>query len=80
MKKTLFVCLGAAVLLAGCAKELNAPEAPSGKTVITVSTPDTRTSFGELDGTKRPLYWASGDKIAVNGRGAAAGGGVSSGT
>ena len=67
MKKILTLCLGAAVLLAGCAKEIDSPKATIGKTVITVSTPQTKTSFGELDGTKRPVYWASGDKIAVNG-------------
>ena len=38
-----------------------------GDTTITVSLPETRTAFGEIDGNSYPVYWSEGDKIVANG-------------
>ncbi len=62
--------IAAAVLVASCTREQLAPESPvfpAGKTVITLTTEMTKTTMGELSEGKRPVYWANGDKIAVNG-------------
>ena len=64
-------CAAAALLAAGCNREELAPEstAPAlgGKTVITLTTDVTKTTMGEVSEGKRPVYWANGDKVAVNG-------------
>ena len=48
-------------------EDLTQQAAGNGKTVITVSTGDTKTSLGEKDGDSYPVYWSEGDKIALNG-------------
>ncbi len=61
----------AALLIAGCAKENIAPEkaeAPAGGvTVLQVGLPQTKTTLGDKDGSKRKIYWSDGDCISVNG-------------
>lgn len=65
-KNFAIVSLAAVVLLAGCAKEeLCAPQ--SFKLKVTISGDATKTTIGELADGKRPVYWANGDQIAVNG-------------
>ena len=71
MKKSVVFSLAATVLLAGCAKEISTPEVvvtPNGETyTLSIGIPETKTQLGDLDGTKRKVYWSDGDKIAVNG-------------
>ena len=81
MKTRVFFFLAAMGLLAGCAKELQAPVENgnlSEKFVLTVgiSNPEaevqpaaasTRTSLGALVGSSHKVYWSNGDKIRVNG-------------
>ncbi|MBR6001289.1 MAG: hypothetical protein IK045_00310 [Bacteroidales bacterium] len=71
MKKFLALfSIAAAIAAVSCTREQLVPEepvAPAGKTVITLTTEMTRTTMGELSEGKRPVYWANGDKIAVNG-------------
>ena len=81
MKTRVFFFLAAMGLLAGCAKELQAPVENgnlSEKFVLTVgisnpeaeaqpSAASTRTSLGALEGSSHKVYWSNGDKIAVNG-------------
>lgn len=65
--KYFIIACAAAVLASGCAKETLSP-ASLQKTTLTFSIEDaTRTTIGELDGNKRPVYWENGDQIAVNG-------------
>lgn len=74
MKTRFYIILAAAAaLLAGCAKEIAAPEAapeaaPQGKITIPVGiSPVTRTHLGPLEGTSHKVFWSNGDKIKVNG-------------
>ena len=81
MKTRVFFFLAAMGLLAGCAKELQAPVENgnlSAKFVLTVgianseaevqpAAASTRTSLGALEGGSHKVYWSNGDKIAVNG-------------
>ncbi len=72
MKKCFtLICLAAAVSLASCNREIPVPSdgtpAMKGKTVLTISTVETKTTLGEVSEGKRPVYWANGDKVAVNG-------------
>ena len=74
MKTRFYIILAAAaVLLAGCAKEIAAPEAapeavPQGKITIPIGiNPVSKTHLGPLEGTSHKVYWSNGDKIAVNG-------------
>ena len=70
MKKYLAIFCFAALVLAGCNREELTPSdklSLEGKTVITLSTPETKTTMGEVSEGKRPVYWANGDKVAVNG-------------
>lgn len=66
MKKT-FVILSAAAmtLIAGCQKE-NFGSMDSNRTVLSVGINEAKTTLGELDGTKRPIYWANGDVLRAN--------------
>lgn len=62
--------IAAAIAAVSCTREQLAPEtpeAPVGKTVINVTAEMTKTTMGELSEGVRPVYWANGDKIAVNG-------------
>ena len=64
------ISIAAAAAAVSCTREQLAPESPvvpAGKTVITLTTEMTKTTMGELSEGKRPVYWANGDKIAVNG-------------
>lgn len=69
MKTRAIFLLAAAVLLAGCAREMITPDgAPEGvKTVLEVGLPDTKTTLGDKNGSNRKIYWSDGDCIAVNG-------------
>lgn len=74
MKTRVILSLAAIVLLAGCNKEIDAPEVnvtPNGGEVYTLrlGTPETitKTTLGEVSGNQRKVYWSDGDKIAVNG-------------
>lgn len=66
MKKT-FVILGAVAmtLIVGCQKE-NFGSMDSNRTVLNVGINEAKTTLGELDGTKRPVYWANGDVLRAN--------------
>lgn len=76
MKARYIILLAAMALLAGCAKELNAPVAvEQGKTVLQVGLPsdssipviDTKTFMGDKDAQNhRKVYWSNGDQISVN--------------
>lgn len=62
----------AAVLLAGCSKEMaepvEVPEIETVKTVLRVGlVPEVKTYMGESEDAHRHVYWSSGDEIAVNG-------------
>jgi len=62
----------AAVLLAGCSKEMAepvaVPEIETVKTVLRVGlVPEVKTYMGESEDAHRHVYWSSGDEIAVNG-------------
>ena len=65
------ISLAAMMSLVSCNREELAPadSTPSlkGKTVLTISTGETKTTMGEVSEGKRPVYWANGDKVAVNG-------------
>ncbi len=71
MKKSIVISLAAIVLLAGCAKEITAPEATVGTDnstyVLRLGIPETKTVLGDLNGNKRKVYWSDGDQINVNG-------------
>ena len=65
--KRIFALLGIVVLALalGCTREALVGESP--KTVVTLTMPTTKTTLGELSDGNRPVYWANGDKIAING-------------
>ena len=69
--KKIYALIGiAATFAAACAREdivQDSPELASGKTVITLTLDEAKTTVGDLSGGKRPVYWADGDKVAVNG-------------
>lgn len=75
MRTLYYIFLAAAVLLAGCHKEMeeNAPTKMEGKTYLTVSTaqtaidPESKTHMGDNGTSTHPVYWSNGDRIAVNG-------------
>ena len=71
MRRMLAFSLVATVLLASCEKEIVSSEdvkIPGTETsVLRIGIPDTKTSLGELDGSKRKVYWSDGDKVSVNG-------------
>ncbi|MBR0298497.1 MAG: hypothetical protein IJR01_06010 [Bacteroidales bacterium] len=70
-----YIFLAAAVLLAGCHKEMeeNVPTKMEGKTYLTVSTaqtaidPESKTHMGNNGTSTHPVYWSNGDRITVNG-------------
>ena len=71
MKTRYFFLLAAAVLLAGCAKEMQEqmlPEenAPAPFYFEVGLEPQTSTYMGDLDGSARKVYWSNGDKIQIN--------------
>ena len=71
--KKLFIlfCLASAMAFASCNREELTPDETSpslkGKTVLTLTSGETKTTMGELSGTERPVYWANGDQVNVNG-------------
>ena len=68
MKTRYFFSLAAAVLLAGCAKEIAGPEISEVKTYLTVGlNTDTKTTLGGLVGSSHHVYWENDDQISVNG-------------
>lgn len=68
MKTRYFYFIGAALLLAGCNKEMvDADQIVGVKTVLEVGLPDSKTYMGENEGGSRSVYWSNGDQIAVNG-------------
>lgn len=81
MKTRVFFFLAAAALLAGCAKEIQAPvEMQTGEPFVLqvgINNPDselesepanapTRTYLGDKVGSAYPVYWSDGDAIQVN--------------
>ena len=88
MKKLyiVFSVFALTVLAAGCAKEIDDPDAvreevvtidqTTGEQVITVKLsvpdcPDTKTTLGTKDGSTYPVLWSVGDVITLNGTAAA---------
>ena len=72
MKTSRIIFLFAAMgLLAGCEKEVVAPDRATESTEkfsITVGIqPELKTTLGALEGGKHKVYWANDDKIAING-------------
>lgn len=65
MKKLPFLTFAILALLASCHQEKNPGAEPTA--VITVSAQQTKTALGEVSGGKRPVYWADGDCLAMNG-------------
>ena len=63
MKKLCILAIATLSLLVACHQEEN----PGEKTVITVSAQQTKTALGAISGSKRPVYWADGDCLAMNG-------------
>ena len=55
------------VLAASCTKDSTQDVGPQTKTIFTVSSSQTRTSFGELQAGAYPILWQKGDCISVNG-------------
>lgn len=84
MKKSILLSLAAMVLLASCEKEISVPEVivnpDDATTVLRIGIPETKTTLGALDGSKRKVYWSDGDKIAVNGNESEALSGVAEGS
>ncbi len=84
MKKSIVLSLAAMVLLASCEKEISVPEVivnpDDATTVLRIGIPETKTTLGALDGSKRKVYWSNGDKIAVNGNESEALSGVAEGS
>jgi len=80
MKKNIILIAAMAVAAVACTKEVD--NNLTNKTVISVTTAETKTAFGEKDGTSIPVLWNKGDKISVNGvtSDALASGGSSSAT
>ena len=64
MKRIYILAIAALSLLVACHQEPNPGAEP---TVITVSAQQTKTALGAISGTKRPVYWADGDCLAMNG-------------
>ncbi|MBR4774890.1 MAG: calcineurin-like phosphoesterase C-terminal domain-containing protein [Bacteroidales bacterium] len=64
MKKLYILAIATLSLLVACQREKNPGAEP---TVITVSAQQTKTALGAISGTKRPVYWADGDCLAMNG-------------
>ena len=84
MKKiyTVLSVIALTVLAAGCAKEIDNPDAvreelvtidqATGESIITVKLsvpdcPDTKTTLGAKDGNSYPVLWSAGDVITLNG-------------
>ena len=84
MKKiyTVLSIIALTVLAAGCAKEMNDPDAvrekvitvdkATGETIVNVTlavpeSPDTRTTLGAKTGSSYPIYWGASDVITLNG-------------
>ncbi|MCQ2156146.1 MAG: hypothetical protein MJY57_02975 [Bacteroidales bacterium] len=68
MKKIIYIiAFAGAALLAGCAKE-QLPSVPTGKTVISVSIEDSKTTIGELTDGRRSILWDKGDVLCCNGK------------
>lgn len=84
MKKiyTVLSVIALTVLAAGCAKEIDNPDAvreelvtidqATGESIITVKLsvpdcPDTKTTLGAKDGDSYPVLWSAGDIITLNG-------------
>ena len=68
MKARYFYFIAAALLFAGCNKEMvDADQIGGGKTVLEVGLPDSKTYMGDNEGGSRSVYWSNGDQIAVNG-------------
>ena len=71
MKYRFLMLLAAAGVLAACAKEESgtSESGVSGKVVAQFGAglSDVKTTLGPLDGTKRKIFWAAGDCIAING-------------
>ena len=95
MKTRVFFFLAAAVLLAGCAKEIQAPvELQNGEPFVLqvgINNPEpelesepaqapTRTYLGAKNEGKYPVYWSNGDAIKVNGLPSEALDGIADGT
>lgn len=69
MKHTSLILIPAALLaLVSCSREQFSPETPGVKTVLSCSISESvKTTLGELNEGSRKVYWADGDKVAVNG-------------
>lgn len=63
MKRFFYISFSLLLTLAACHQEEN----PGERTVITVSAQQTKTALGAISGSKRPVYWADGDCLAMNG-------------
>lgn len=72
MKKYLSLAVSLCALIVGCAKESPASQEGPEANLITVKIgasvqENTKTSIGEKNGDKYPVFWSEGDCIAVNG-------------
>lgn len=62
-----FLATGAIIAMVSCAGEIKWNE-PAGEISLSVGIEQqTKTSLGNLDEGVRPIYWADGDRIAING-------------
>lgn len=63
--KSLMLFAAAAMAFAGCSKDDGTTNDMGMKVRFTAGTDQTRTAFGEPDGTTYPTLWQEGDKIAL---------------
>ncbi len=56
-----------AALLCACGMDALQDSPGTGKTVLSVSTPSTRTVLGDESAGTRQIFWSDGDRLAVNG-------------
>ena len=67
MRKPLILLFAAAALLCSCSREMVQEVPAEAGTSLAISVPGTKTILGEDTGSGHQLYWADGDKVAVNG-------------
>ncbi|MBO4670561.1 MAG: hypothetical protein J5640_01795 [Bacteroidales bacterium] len=67
MRKTVVLLIAAATSLCSCSREMVQEVPARAGTSLTISVPVSKTVLGEDTGSGHQLYWADGDRVAVNG-------------
>lgn len=68
MKKIIYTILFTTLFLVGCNVENDTVVPEQSGTMVTLGLSGTKTSFGDVIGGERVLYWSAGDRIAINGK------------